>query len=79
MPRFTDKDIDELIGGRIRQRRDDLGLTQSDLAEAVRMSFQQIQKYESGKNKIAASLLLEVSWHLCVPITYFFAAADVSN
>ena len=50
-----------------------MNLTQSDLAHANGLSFQQIQKYETGKSQIAASLLLEISRQLCVPISYFFS------
>lgn len=76
MPRFESSRTDQQIGSRIKQRRVGLGLTQTDLANALGMSFQQVQKYESGNSQIAASLLLEVSRHLCVPITHFFFDAS---
>lgn len=76
MPRFQCSQIDQQIGRRIKQRRVDLGLSQTELAKALGMSFQQVQKYESGKSQIAACLLLEISRHLCVPITHFFFEAS---
>ncbi len=64
--------IDVHVGRRLRQRRRLLGLTQEKLAHAVDIRFQQIQKYESGSNRISASRLWSLAMALEVSITYFF-------
>lgn len=71
--------IDLHVGARVRQRRRLLGLTQQRLADAVRIRFQQIQKYESGANRISASRLWTLSKALDVPISYFFEGVDESG
>ncbi len=68
--------IDLHVGNRVRQRRRLLGMTQQRLADAVRIRFQQIQKYESGANRISASRLWLLSRALEVPISYFFDGVD---
>jgi len=68
--------IDLHVGRRVRQRRRLLGVTQQKLAEAVRIRFQQIQKYESGANRISASRLWALSKALNVPVSYFFDGCD---
>ena len=65
-------DIDAHIGKQIRSRRHFLGLSQTDLANKIGVTFQQIQKYEKGQNKITAGRLLEASHILNVNINYFF-------
>jgi transcriptional regulator with XRE-family HTH domain len=65
-------DIDLYVGKRLRRRRRLLGLTQQQLAEAVGIRFQQIQKYECGANRISASRLFELSEALHVPVQYFY-------
>ena len=64
--------IDIHVGRRLRQRRRLLGLTQEKLAQAVSIRFQQIQKYESGANRISASRLWSLAKALDVSISYFF-------
>lgn len=64
--------IDIHVGRRLRQRRRLLGLTQEKLAHAVNIRFQQIQKYESGANRISASRLWSLSKALDVSVSYFF-------
>jgi len=64
--------IDHHVGQKLRQRRRLLGLTQQKLAEAVNIRFQQIQKYESGANRISASRLWALARALDVPVSYFF-------
>ena len=64
--------IDLHVGNRVRQRRRLLGMTQQALAEAVNIRFQQIQKYESGANRISASRLWELATALRVPVPYFY-------
>jgi transcriptional regulator with XRE-family HTH domain len=64
--------VDISVGGRLRQRRTLLGMSQDKLGRAVGLTFQQIQKYERGVNRIGASRLLQLSRVLGVPIAYFF-------
>ncbi len=64
--------IDLHLGKRLRRRRRLLGLTQQQLASAVGVRFQQIQKYECGANRISAARLWELSEALQVPINYFY-------
>lgn len=64
---------DKIFGMRLRQRRTFLGYSQQMLGDAVGMTFQQIQKYEHGTNKISASRLIDFSRVLGVPVSYFFA------
>ena len=67
--------IDIHIGRLLRQRRTLLGLTQSGLGAAIGVSFQQVQKYERGANRIGATQLFEVSRVLDIPISFFFEGA----
>lgn len=64
--------IDIHVGSRVRLRRTLLGLSQGKLGEAVGLTFQQIQKYESGANRMGASRLYTLSHVLDVPIAFFF-------
>lgn len=64
--------IDAAVGRRVKRRRKALGLSQTELATCIGVKFQQVQKYESGTNRIAASRLWEISEALDVPVTYFF-------
>ena len=64
--------VDVHIGGRLRQRRTTLGMSQKKLGEALGLTFQQVQKYERGANRICASRLHHISMILDVPINYFF-------
>jgi transcriptional regulator with XRE-family HTH domain len=68
--------VDVLVGQRMRERRLILGLSQERLAEACGVSFQQVQKYERGQNRLSASRLYRVAQILGVPISYFFEDAD---
>jgi transcriptional regulator with XRE-family HTH domain len=65
--------IDVHVGSRIRSRRTVLGLSQSTLAEAIGLTFQQVQKYERGTNRVSSSRLFDLGRILDVPITYFFS------
>ena len=67
--------IDKYIGARIRSRRMQLGLSQADLGSALDVSFQQVQKYEKGTNRISASRLQQSAGILQVPVTFFFEGA----
>lgn len=64
---------DKVFGLRLRQRRTFLGYSQQTLGDAVGMTFQQIQKYEHGTNKISAARLIDFSKVLNVPVNYFYA------
>jgi len=64
--------IDLHLGTRLRRRRRLLGLTQQQVAEAVGIRFQQIQKYECGANRISAARLWQLSEALEVPVGYFY-------
>ncbi len=64
--------IDLIIAERLRRRRTELGVSQAALAELVGVTFQQIQKYEKGANRIAASRLFAIARVLEVPLTFFF-------
>jgi transcriptional regulator with XRE-family HTH domain len=68
--------IDRLVGGQLRKRRIELGLTQLSVAEAIGVTFQQIQKYERGSNRVVASRLYDLANTLEVPLEYFFAEAQ---
>ncbi|MDQ2095267.1 helix-turn-helix domain-containing protein [Rhodalgimonas zhirmunskyi] len=65
-------DVDRMVGKRIQALRKARGLSQSDLAAAAGVRFQQIQKYESGANRVSASRLWAISDALDVEILYFF-------
>lgn len=60
----TPHPIDLAVGMRIRMRREDRGLTQQDLAKAIGVTFQQVQKYERGTNRVSASRLLQIAARL---------------
>lgn len=64
--------IDIYVGKRMRLRRTILGLSQADIGKFLGVTFQQIQKYEQGANRIGSSRLYDLSTVLRVPITYFF-------
>ena len=64
--------IDIYVGSRIRLRRTLLGMSQERLGDALGLTFQQVQKYERGVNRVGASRLFEISRVLEVPISYFF-------
>lgn len=64
--------IDVHVGARIRLRRNLIGVTQQDLGKALGLTFQQVQKYERGMNRVGASRLFDIGQILNVPIQYFF-------
>jgi transcriptional regulator with XRE-family HTH domain len=68
--------IDVHVGTRVRLRRNMLGLSQEKLGEAIGLTFQQVQKYERGANRIGASRLLELSDVLGVPVSFFYDETD---
>ena len=71
--------VDVHVGKRIRHRRWLVGMTQQRLAEDVGIKFQQIQKYETGANRVSASRLWDISETLNVPIIFFFEGIDKSK
>lgn len=64
--------VDVHVGKRIRHRRWLVGMTQQQLAESVGIKFQQIQKYETGMNRVSASRLWDIGSSLSVPVSFFF-------
>src|SRR5215211_6621703 len=72
----TPNPIDVRVGARLRLRRKIVGLSQEKLGEAIGLTFQQVQKYEHGANRIGASRLHELSRVLDVPISFFFNDTD---
>src|ERR1044071_951789 len=72
----TPNPIDIRVGARLRLRRTMLGLSQEKLGEAIGSTFQQVQKYERGANRIGASRLYELSRVLDVPVSFFFDDTD---
>jgi transcriptional regulator with XRE-family HTH domain len=69
---FSAHPVDIYVGGRLRLRRVMLGLSQQELGNAVGITFQQVQKYEKGVNRIGASRLFEISRVLGTGVEYFF-------
>jgi transcriptional regulator with XRE-family HTH domain len=70
--------VDVHVGKRVRHRRWMVGMTQQQLAEKVGIKFQQIQKYETGMNRVSASRLWDISEALGVPVAFFFDGVDVA-
>lgn len=68
--------IDRLVGQRLRWRRRELRLTQEKLGELLNLTFQQVQKYEKGVNRISAGRLYEIAAALGVQIAYFYEGAS---
>ncbi len=64
--------VDVHVGARLRRRRTLLGMNQTKLGDAIGVTFQQVQKYESGANRISASRLFDLSRMFEVPVEYFF-------
>ncbi|MEM7170257.1 MAG: helix-turn-helix domain-containing protein [Pseudomonadota bacterium] len=69
-------DIDAHVGAQFRARRVLLGLSQTDLANGLGITFQQVQKYEKGTNRFSASRLYKAAQLLDVPVTYFFEGVE---
>jgi transcriptional regulator with XRE-family HTH domain len=67
--------IDKHVGSRVRMRRMMLGMSQTNLADAFGLTFQQVQKYEKGTNRISASRLQQTAHVLQVPVEFFFEGA----
>jgi transcriptional regulator with XRE-family HTH domain len=67
--------IDKHVGSRVRMRRMMLGMSQEKLGNSLGLTFQQVQKYEKGTNRIGASRLQQISHILQVPVSFFFEGA----
>ena len=75
----TPHPIDVHVGSRVKLRRNYLGMSQEKLGKAIGLTFQQVQKYEKGTNRVGASRLFELSQVLNVPISYFYEGAPASG
>ena len=76
---YTPSHIDEHIGHRMQLRRIMLGMSQKDLAKICGVTFQQIQKYECGANRLSAARLWELAEALQTPISYFYDGLDTPS
>ena len=70
---------DKHVGARVRMRRMMLGMSQEKLGDALGLTFQQVQKYEKGANRIGASRLQQIAQILQVPVSFFFEGAPGSE
>src|SRR5262245_35868745 len=71
--------IDQYVGARVRMQRQLLEMSQTKLGDALGLTFQQIQKYEKGANRIGASRLQQIAHILQVPVSFFFEGAPNIN
>lgn len=71
--------VDVEVGARLRAFREAAGITQSDLGRAIGVTFQQVQKYETGANRLSSSRLSLAAGFLSVPIAAFFGAQDADG
>jgi transcriptional regulator with XRE-family HTH domain len=71
MPR-SPSSVDRHVGARLRAARLEAGKSQTEVADALGITFQQVQKYEKGVNRISAGTLYELSRFFAVPVQYFF-------
>ena len=72
------KQVDAHVGKRIRKRRTSMGLTQENLAHALELSYQQLQKYETGATRVSAGRLYEVATCLDTDISFFFEDMELT-
>jgi transcriptional regulator with XRE-family HTH domain len=79
VPKKQANPIDVQVGNRVRIRRMLIGMSQERLGELLGLTFQQVQKYEKGINRIGAGRLFDVSRILGVPIEYFYEGAQLSG
>ena len=75
----TPNPVDKYVGSRVRMRRIMLGMSQEKLGEALGLTFQQIQKYEKGTNRIGASRLQQISDIVQVPVSFFFEGGPTTT
>ena len=80
MTKKTPNPTDKHVGSRVRMRRMMLGMSQEKLGDALSLTFQQVQKYEKGTNRIGDSRLQQIAHSLQVPVSFCFEGApDLSN
>jgi transcriptional regulator with XRE-family HTH domain len=79
MIKKTPNPVDKHVGSRVRMRRVLIGMSQEKLGEALGITFQQIQKYEKGTNRIGASRMQQIATVMGVPVSYFFDDAPGSE
>jgi transcriptional regulator with XRE-family HTH domain len=79
MTKKTPNPIDKHVGSRVRMRRMMISMSQEKLGERLGITFQQIQKYEKGTNRIGASRLQQISGVLGVPVSFFFEGAPTQE
>ena len=79
MPRKKERTLDAYIGARVRMRRLMLNMSQEVLSGQLGVTFQQVQKYEKGLNRISASRLFELAQALRVPVGYFYDGLDEAD
>src|SRR4051794_2078083 len=79
MSRSTIDPTDKYVGSRLRIRRLMLDMSQTEIADALGLTFQQVQKYEKGSNRISASRLQHLSQILHVPVSFFFEGAPAAS
>jgi transcriptional regulator with XRE-family HTH domain len=77
MPKMPNP-TDQHVGSRVRMRRQMLGMSQEKLADALGLTFQQVQKYEKGTNRISSSRLQHIARILKVPVAFFFDGGPVA-
>lgn len=73
------KRVDEHVGERIRARRTELGLTQEQLANSLGISYQQVQKYETGANRVSAGRVYEMAQKLQIDVSFFFEGLEPTS
>lgn len=79
MPKAIAQRVDLHVGLMVRRRRAELGMTQSDLAQVLGISYQQVQKYETGANRISAGKLYEMAALLKTEVAWFFEGLDPTS
>jgi transcriptional regulator with XRE-family HTH domain len=72
-------EVDVEVGRRIRMQRMNLGMSQTELAKAIGITFQQVQKYEKGANRVGAGRLSEIATALDMPVASFFLEAPTQR
>src|SRR6516162_1566762 len=71
--------VDKYVGSRVRMRRIMLGMSQEKLGEALGLTFQQIQKYEKGTNRVGASRIQQIAEVLQIPVSFLFEGGPTSS
>ena len=79
MAKLLASPVDRYVGARVRMRRMMVGLSQERLGEGLGLTFQQVQKYEKGSNRISASRLQQIARILDVPVAFFFDGAPTGD